>query len=175
VLNHALTAFESSTDQDLHAHPTPAPGIRTTEDRSPTAVLIHTILAAVKNSGADAETIADAELLLQRGSIFEITLAVTEEFPDLHEALACFDDVAQRVARHESLKPWVDAVEADRAQQAKVPPVTVVFNVTCGDHRPGRLDSDDDLDMLHCALDAHHDGDHADALARTWPRAEARA
>lgn len=172
MLNHALTAFESSTDQDPHAHPTSAPGIRTTEDRPPTAVLIHTILTAVKNSGADAETIADAELLLQRGSIFEITLTVTEEFPDLHEALACFDDVAQRVARHESLKPWVDAVEADRAQQAKA---TVVFRVTCGDHRPGRLDSDDDLDMLHCALDAHHDGDHADTLGRTWTRAEARA
>jgi hypothetical protein len=170
------TAGTLSAATDQQAYPTSAlvttTTTSTTEQPRPTVALIHTILTAVKNSGATAETIADAELLLQRGSIFEVALEASEEFGDLRDVLEMFDLIAQRVARHESLKPWVNAVEADRAQQAKA---TVVFTVTCGDHRPGRLDSDDDLDMLHCALNAHHAGDHADALARTWPRAEARA
>lgn len=86
-------------------------------DEQPASALMATILAAVKASGADAGTVTAAQLLLARGVVAGIALETTAILDEgLHTALACYDDIAHRVARHQPLRPLIAAAEHVKAE-----------------------------------------------------------
>jgi hypothetical protein len=74
-------------------------------------------VAALAGAAATPEQVSAAQLALARGEVFAAVLETSEGVSeDLHSALVCFDDIAQRIALAQPLRPLITAAEQIKAE-----------------------------------------------------------